>query len=420
MTRSAKRWKSAREAGRELHVKLNFMQKLLVLAVVCLGICGPARGDNFLILPFFNLSGSANLDWVGESVSETIREALASQGIMALDREHRQEAYRRLSIRPYNQLTKATVIRVGEVLDADQIIFGSFELDGSEGTSKGRGTLHLTAQIIDARKILKGPEYAEIGGLEDLARLQNHLAWQTLKFVLADKAPSEESFKRSQTILRIDAIESYVRGLLASNVDQKLKLLTQAVRVEPQYSQASYQLGRLQYERKSFRLATEYLQRVAPTDANFRSATFILGLARYHLRDFAGAEQAFQRVAESVPLNEVLNNLGAAQSRRNTPSALENFRKALEGDANDPDYHFNVGYALFKEGDLDGAAERFRAVLDRDSGDAEAITMLGRCLQKQKTSRTPAEVKSEGLERLKETYEESAYLQLKAVLERKP
>jgi hypothetical protein len=46
--------------------------------------------------------------------------------------------------------------------------------------------------------------------------------------------------------------------------------------------------------------------------------------------------------------------------------------------------------------------------------------MLGRCLQKQKSARPGSnEVQSEGLERLKETYQESAYLQLKAVLERK-
>jgi tetratricopeptide (TPR) repeat protein len=317
-------------------------------------------------------------------------------------------------------LTKATVMRIGEVLDADQIIFGSFDVSGAEPGTANHGTLRLTAQIIDAAKIVRGPEYAEIGALEDLARLQTHLAWQTLQFVLAKEAPSEEEFRRSQPVLRIEAIESYVRGLLAGSAEQKVKLYTQAVRTEPGYSQASYQLARLLYLKKSYKLAVEHLQKVAPTDLNYRPATFLLGLCRYYLKDFAGAEQAFSNVAQSVPLNEVLNNLGAAQSRKNSANALDNFQKALEGDSSDPDYHFNVGYALFRQGKLDSAAERFRAVLDRDPDDAEAITMLGRCLQKQKTARVPRTVaQSEGLERLKETYEESAYLQLKAVLERK-
>ncbi|HEX2725112.1 MAG TPA: tetratricopeptide repeat protein, partial [Beijerinckiaceae bacterium] len=116
---------------------------------------------------------------------------------------------------------------------------------------------------------------------------------------------------------------------------------------------------------------------------------------------------------QAVPLSEVLNNLGAAQSRRNLPAALDNFEKALEGNEGDPDYHFNVGYALFKQGDYEGAAEKFRAVLDRRPDDASATTMLGRCLNRGRAGRV------EAMERLKETYEESAYLQLKAVLEPK-
>ncbi|MGH9630119.1 MAG: tetratricopeptide repeat protein, partial [Bryobacteraceae bacterium] len=158
------------------------------------------------------------------------------------------------------------------------------------------------------------------------------------------------------------------------------------------------------------------LQKVAKGDLRYRQARFLLGLARYKLRDFAGAEQCFRLVAEAVPLNEVLNNLAAAQARKNAPEALENFQKALEGDPNDPDYHFNVGYTLFRHGELEEAAEEFRAVLDRDPEDAEAITMLGRCLKPPVKRGT---LPSQGLERLKHTYEETAYLQLKAVLESK-
>ena len=115
-----------------------------------------------------------------------------------------------------------------------------------------------------------------------------------------------------------------------------------------------------------------------------------------------------------MPLGEVLNNLGAAQSRLGRPSALENFKKALEGDSSDPAYHFNVGYALLQQGELDSAADRFRAVLDRDPDDIEAATMLGRCLKKPAAKGAG---RIEGFERLKENYDESTYWQLKALLE---
>jgi tetratricopeptide (TPR) repeat protein len=393
------------------------MRAVLVLAALVL--CGHHRvwADTFLILPFSNLSGNSNLDWIGESLAETLRESLVAQGVIALERDDRQEAYRRLSIRPYTQLTRASVIRLGELLDAGGVIYGSYELHGPEETSpKSRGSLRIAAHILDLRRVRRGPEYMEAGPLEELARLQRHLAWQTLQFVAPETTPSEKDYREQHPALRVDAIESYIRGLLAASPEQKFKLFAQAVQLEPRYSQANYQLGRLHLERDSYRLAASSFERVGASDVHHREATFLLGLCRYYLGEFPAAVQAFQAVAQDVPLNEVLNNLGAAQARLDSPSAMENFRKALEGDSSDPDYHFNVGYALFRRGDYEGAADRFRAVLDRAPDDAEAVTMLGRCLQKNPPR---VDLKSEGLERLKEEYQESAYWQLKAVLESK-
>jgi Flp pilus assembly protein TadD len=123
-------------------------------------------------------------------------------------------------------------------------------------------------------------------------------------------------------------------------------------------------------------------------------------------------------VAASVPLNEVYNDLGAAQSRgsRYAPAA-ENFRKAVEGDSSDPDYHFNLGYALWKSGQFAAAADSFRAVLERKPQDGEAMNLLGRCLKED--GPRAGDPRSEGRERIKTNYEETAYRELKAELESK-
>jgi tetratricopeptide (TPR) repeat protein len=148
---------------------------------------------------------------------------------------------------------------------------------------------------------------------------------------------------------------------------------------------------------------------------HYRQALFFLGICRFNVSDYAGAQAAFEQVARDVPLNEVYNNLGAAESRNGDRRALESLSKALEGDSSDPTYHFNYGYELWKEGRFSQAADSFRAVLDRDPQDNEAKIMLGRCI-KQNGPRM-ADLKSGGLERLKTNYEESAYWQLKAVLQ---
>ena len=405
--------------------------------VLGLLFCGNAAAlaDSLLVLPFFNESTSQNIDWIGESIAETIRESLASQGVLVLSREDRLEAYRRLSIRPNAVLTHASIIKLGEALDASQVIYGRYELASQQtrdaslvapppaGVSAAqthapvRDSLRIGARILDLKRTRQGPELEEIGALDDLASLETQLAWRCLHSLIPKSAPSEQEFRRDRPPVRLDAIENYIRGLLASSSEQKHRLFTQAVRLDPGFSEPAFQLAKIAWYKKDYTLASSWLERVNRTGSHFFEAKFLLGLCRYYSADFAGAEKDLQIVAAAVPLNEVLNDLGAAQLRLHSPSALDNFRRALEGDNTDPDYHFNVGYAQWQRGDFDKAAETFRALLDRNPDDAEAVLFLGRCLKKDGSR--AGDPRNEGRERLKLNFEETAYRQLKAELESK-
>ena len=412
------------------------MQRL-PLFVLGLLLCGntAALADTVLVLPFFNESTSHNIDWIGEGIAETIRESLASQGVLVLSREDRLEAYRRLSIRPHAVLTRASIMKLGEALDASQVIYGHYEIaapetrDGSSSAPPPAGagesqpavsahdSLHMGARILDLKRTRQGPEFEEIGAIEDLASLETHLAWRCLNALAPKSAPSEQEFRRDRPPVRLDAIENYIRGLLATSPEQKHRLFTQAVRLDPRFSEPSFQLAKMAWDKKDYSLASGWLEKVNRTDSHFFEAMFLLGLCRYYTADFAGAEKNLEIVAAAVPLNEVLNDLGAAQLRLRSPSALDNFRRALEGDSTDPDYHFNLGYALWQRGDFDKAAQTFRALLDRNPDDAEAVLFLGRCLKKD--GHRAGDPRSEGRERLKLNFEETAYRQLKAELESK-
>lgn len=394
------------------------MHRLLILCLI--GICFSAflYADPVVVLPFFNHSESADLGWIGESVAETVRESLASQGALVLDREDLLEAYRRLSLRPDALLTHASIIKVGEALDADNVIYGQYELTPpADGAKTTRGSLRITARILNIKRLKQGGEFAEIGALEDLAALETHLGWQALQFLLPKTAPSEQEFLQARPPVRVDAIENYIRGLLATSPEQMNRFFTQAARLDDRYSQPCFQLGKIYWKKKDYGVAARWLARVRPTDSRYLEAQFFLGLSRYYTGDFLGAEKAFQIVAAQVPLNEVYNDLGAAQARLTKAEALENFRKAMEGDSADPDYHFNLGYALWKAGQFAPAAESFRAVLDRNPNDSEAMTMLGRVLKNDPPRL--GDPRTDGRERLKLNYEETAYRQLKAELESK-
>ncbi len=363
-----------------------------------------AAADVCLVAPFANRSGNAELDWIGESLSETIRDALRREGLAAVKREEREEARRRLTSRPTSALTAASLAKLADAVEAACLIYGRYDLIPSQNPAAvSRGSLRITARILDRRRVRLEPEFAEIGALEDLATLQTEIAWQVLHSLVAGKAPAREDFLRRRPPVRVDAIESYVRGLLSSSREQRHRWFAQAARLDPRYSPPCFELGRLQWEAKNYSVAAGWLERVDAGDPNSMEAGFLLGLCRYQMGDYEGARKAFQLVADTLPSAEVLCNLGAAQSRLNLPQALENLRKALGNDPGDPDYHFNTGYLLWKKGEFAEAADSFRAALDRKPDDQSAILLLGRCLKK--SGPRPGEHRLEGLERLKDSWE---------------
>jgi tetratricopeptide (TPR) repeat protein len=393
------------------------MQRWLAGGLLGFATLRPLAADTAAVLPFLNKAPSnANLDWVGESVAETVREALGITGIMTLDRKEIAEGYRRLSLRQGTALTEASVLKVGETLDAEQVVYGSFEFTPPASGAITTGSLHVTARILDRRHFRASPEFTETGALQDLATLEAHLAWRTLRLMAPAMAPPESEFLSLRAPIRLDAEENYVRGLLATTPEQKEKFFTQAVRLEPKFAHAYYQLGQFHYQRKEYKQAVTWLEKVGLGDIHSHEASFLLGLARFQCGDYKGAQQTFQMIAAVVPLSEVYNNLGAAESRANLmPSSLDAFRKALEGDANDMVYRFNLGYALWKKGDFVAATDCFRALLDVDPSDPSASLLLARC-QKKQGPRSSADPRLDNLERLKTNFEERAYMQLKVLL----
>ena len=391
------------------------MRRLLLLSFLIVSPFLMFGADTFLVLPLFNLSGSQNLDWIGESVAQAVTEALNGEGALVVDREDLQEACRRLNLRPHARLTTASVIKVAETVDAARVMYGAFEFHPVIGAlDQSKGTLRISARILNLRRVKVGEEITEIGALEELAALQTRVAWQALRHVFPSRAASEDEFLRNHPSVRLDAMESYVRGLNAAADEQRIALFIKAANLAPGFAAPCFEAGRIYWKRKEYRVAIEWLEKVQAPDPKFYHASFLLGLCRFHTADYAGAQAAFEVVAAAVPLNEVFNNLGAAQLRRNIPEAIDNFRKAVAGDASDPVYHFNLGYALWRHQDFQEAAANFRAVLDRDPSDAVATYMLGRALQK--SGPRPGDPRTANLERIKENYEERAYRQLKAEL----
>jgi tetratricopeptide (TPR) repeat protein len=383
------------------------------LLAVCCAI--PAFAGSTAVLPFANTSDPnipnvSNLAWIGESIAETVREALGARGVEIAPREDLRDAYRDLSLRPLAELTEGSAIKVGQAVGATQLLYGSFRFEPRKASDpeSSLGRLTVRGRIYDPANLTMSPWIEDIGSLEDLATVEAHLAWRVLALLAPDKAPPEAQFQTLRPPVRLDAQENYIRGLLATVPEQKEKYFIQASTLDGRFWKPAFQLGKIHMRRKEYREAAEQLMRVDPSDMHYAEAQFLAGYAKFQSADYEGAQQAFQVVASTGPSAEAWNNLGAAESRRGANHAIESFSRALEASPNDPDYHFNLGYALWKNGQFEAAADRFRAVLDRAPRDQIATLLLGRCLQKQGLRKgTPGDARLAALERIKDTYEES-------------
>ena len=365
-----------------------------------------------LVVPFSNASESGQLDWVGEGISESIREALASAGLFVLEREERQEGLRRLSIRPNAPFSKATALRMGQVLDADLLVYGEFTI-GPEPNS--RGYLKVAAHVIDLEKMARVEEVLQGARIEELARLQHELAYRVLAAVEPELAGTRETFGERMPAIKLEALEYFVQGLVAEQPEEQLRNWQAAIRADARYSPARFLMGRLQYQRQNYREAAEALERIPPSDAHYADSVFLKGLAYLAAGDAGRAANAFAKALQIAPLGEVHNNLGVARSRQNDlASAAEQFEKAREGDEADAVYRFNLAYVWWRQGKARECLTELQGLLERTPGDGEARELLTLCERE-----TPAARMTEwiGRERTKQKFEERAYRQLKALLE---
>jgi tetratricopeptide (TPR) repeat protein len=374
---------------------------LLLLGAVAAGaqVRPAAAAQTIVVLPFENASKAPGLEWIGESFPEVLGQRLASAALYVVSREDRAYAFDRAGIPANLHLSRATLFRIAEQMDVDYLVLGEYTFDGQKFTA--------TAQLLDMKRLRLSPDLRESGPLMQLIEVQSALSWDLLRLVRPDLLPPREQFLAAGPEIRLDAFENYIRGVVATSRPLRIKHFREAIRLNPDYAVAMLQLGRTYFDGRDYEQAASWLARVPRDNEVGREATFYLGMAAYYQGEFARAEEAFSSLAARLPLTEIYNNLGVVAGRRGKRSALEFFQKTVKADPSDPDYHFNLGVALYKAGDAAAAARQLREALSLRPGDAEAKALLDSISNGGRNSGAKVP-----LERIKRNYDESSFQQL--------
>jgi Flp pilus assembly protein TadD len=310
------------------------------------------------------------LNWISESFSQVLSSRLPQPDNYVLDRGERNAAYAQLGMPMDAPLTLASEFKVAQTLGVDWAILGNFTVTDNR--------LVAHAQLLDVKRPWLSQPLEVSGDLTELVDMQTHLAWRLLATHDPDfTVGNEDDFLRRFHDIRLDAFENYIRGLLATDDSSRLHFFTESERLDPSDHRAAFALGRFYFDQKDYANSVTWLEKIEESDSDYNESLFLRGVDEFFLGREQAAEKEFETLAKVLPLDEVSNNLGVLEARRDSYSeALENFERAYRSDPSDADFCFNRGVALGHERHYREAAESLQAAVRTNPDDSEAHTLL--------------------------------------------
>jgi tetratricopeptide (TPR) repeat protein len=337
----------------------------------------------YLVFPFENEGSSPRLDWLGEGLEELTIQRLSAAGQQVYSHAGRADELDRSGLPSTAKLSRASMLRIAQNMDADFVIFGRFTSD--------RQSLIVESQILRVSPTKLLPAIRETGSLDSLMDLHVRLLWRLLSANDHTYTRSLEDFALVQRPLRLDAFEHYVRGLLASDDDPRLRELREAARLEPEWPDPDFAIGDAYYSRRDCESALIWFLKVPKTHERYVESVFATGVCRLLMNQPEKAEEVFASLQQALRHNlvsgadlpEILNNLALARARQGkTPAAVADLRRAAELDPDEDDYPFNLGLLALGAGDFAGAAEHFREASGREPDKAENRALMILALEK--------------------------------------
>ena len=349
----------------------------------------------------------ASLDWIREAAPDILNSRFTSAGFFPLTREDRLYALDHLGLPETFQPSRATALKIAEILDANYVLIGSYRVDS--------GKLTLKSRIVDVAKLRLSDEVTETGPIGQLIALLNSLAWQLTRKLDPGFTVAQETFRAASTGVRLDAFEQYIRGLTEPDPTERLRHLKKATDLSPNFTEAWLATAKLEFASQQYEQAAISFSKVtriaSSPDPSALEAGFYRGLALMYSGNYPRAEEAFASVARVLPLPEVVNNQAVALSRHSKDSAgaIPLFRQAASGDPTDADYHFNLAVSLHRHGDNAESLTELAQSLKLRPNDGEAKSILD--LWKSNPASPSNAPGSDPLERIKRTYNGAAFRQ---------
>jgi tetratricopeptide (TPR) repeat protein len=315
-------------------------------------------------MPFETTAREPRGYWLGEASSIILTDSLSGLGLPVMRRDERLHSFELLRVPVVSGLSHATIIRVGQMVGASQVIVGSFTLAAD--------TLTVRARSIQLDTGVAGPEMTESGPLATIFDIYDRLAVR----LIPGASPTGLSSEGSHPPLA--AFEQFVKGLIAEMPATRLSFLDRALRLDPTLQRARLAAWEVHNELDNHEAALATVTSVPAGHRLSRQARFLASVSLLELKRYQEAFNELTRLNAEESDATLLNNLGVVQLRRppgSGPRAVSYFNEAASLDG--VDSFFNLGYAYWLDGDASAAVWWLREAVRRNPADHEAHFVLG-------------------------------------------
>jgi len=220
------------------------MRNTIILFLLISGVAYCSYDESNVVLavvPFRNVMGKQELDWMCEGFAETMATKLNHvPGCRLVERVQISEVMKELQL-GLTDLTEDRAGSVGKLLNADYLVVGSFQKLDMPGAT----TLKINTRMVhvESGELDPGKATGASGPYEDVFRIQDEIATGLAhKLGLPLDEESTRELRRDETS-SVAAYELYNLARHETDGARKTDILRRALELDPDYAKAHVLLG---------------------------------------------------------------------------------------------------------------------------------------------------------------------------------
>jgi TolB-like protein len=214
------------------------------------------------IMPFTNTSGQKEHDWLCTGIAESISTKLGSLPYFSLvERLKLAEAMKEIELGQTGLLSETTAAQTGKMAGAEELVIGSFQVVGQ--------TIRINARFLKVEEATAHTTAEATGKMDQIFELQDKIVASFLADMRLPLSDQEKSLLTAKPTNSAEAFQLYSRAMdtytpegKAQSDEQRIALLDQSTRIDPNFAPAYISLGDIYFQtRQDYDRATVYYNR---------------------------------------------------------------------------------------------------------------------------------------------------------------